>query len=226
MNNTRKKTLAIVLRRTDFGEADRIVNLLTPSGKMSAMARGVRRPKSKLAGGIEFFALNEVVLIEGKSEMRTLSSARMREFFGEILKDFERTEFAYQAIKTVSWLCEQIESDDFFEILLTVFRSLNNFEIDLSLTKKWFNLKMAEFSGDEINLESDKNGKPLQADLTYSFDFYDKVFVEDREGDFNSNHIKFLRLMLSSQPRIISKVKGNEKILEDLKEVFFMLNKK
>ena len=226
MNNTRKKTLAIVLRRTDFGEADRIVNLLTPGGKVSAMARGVRKPKSKLAGGIEFFALNEVVLIEGKSEMRTLSSARMREFFGEILKDFERTEFAYQAIKTISWLCEQIESGDFFEILLTVFRSLNNFEIDLSLTKKWFNLKMAEFSGDEINLESDKNGKPLQADLTYSFDFYDKVFVEDREGDFNSNHIKFLRLMLSSQPRIISKVKGNEKILEDLKEVFFMLNKK
>ena len=226
MNNTRKKTLAIVLRRTDFGEADRIINLLTPNGKVSAMARGVRKPKSKLAGGIEFFALNEIVLIEGKSEMRTLSSARMREFFGEILKDFERTEFAYQAIKTVSWLCEQIESDDFFEILLTVFRSLNNFEIDLSLTKKWFNLKMAEFSGDEINLESDKNGKPLQADLTYSFDFYDKVFVEDREGDFNSNHIKFLRLMLSSQLRIISKVKGNEKILEDLKEVFFMLNKK
>ena len=65
MNNTRKKTLAIVLRRTDFGEADRIVNLLTPSGKVSAMARGVRKPKSKLAGGIEVFALNEVVLIEG-----------------------------------------------------------------------------------------------------------------------------------------------------------------
>lgn len=226
MNNTRKKTLAIVLRRTDFGEADRIINLLTPGGKVSAMARGVRKPKSKLAGGIEFFALNEIVLIEGKSEMRTLSSARMREFFGKILKDFERTEFAYQAIKTVSWLCEQIESDDFFEILLTVFRSLNNFEIDLSLTKKWFNLKIAEFSGDEINLESDKNGKPLQADLTYSFDFYDKVFVEDNEGDFNANHIKFLRLMLSSQPRIISKVKGNERILEDLKELFFMLNKK
>ena len=226
MNNARKKTLAIVLRRTDFGEADRIVNLLTPGGKVSAMARGVRKPKSKLAGGIEFFALNEVVLIEGKSEMRTLSSARMREFFGEILKDFERTEFAYQAIKTISWLCEQIESDDFFEILLTVFRSLNNFEIDLSLTKKWFNLKIAEFSGAEINLESDKNGKPLQADLTYSFDFYDKVFVEDSEGGFNANHIKFLRLMLSSQPRIISKVKGNERILEDLKELFFMLNKK
>ena len=150
----------------------------------------------------------------------------MREFFGEILKDFERTEFAYQAIKTISWLCEQIESDDFFKILLTTFRNLNNFDIDLNLIKKWFNLKIAEFSGDEINLESDKNGNPLQADLVYSFDFYDKVFVEDSAGDFNANHIKFLRLMLSSEPRIISKTKGNEKILEELKELFFMLNKK
>ena len=219
MNNARKKTLAIVLRRTDFGEADRIINLLTPSGKVSAMARGVRKPKSKLAGGIEFFALNEVVLIEGKSEMRTLSSARMREFFGEILKDFERTEFAYQAIKTVSWLCEQIESDDFFEILLTVFRSLNNFEIDLSLTKKWFNLKIAEFSGDEINLESDKNGKPLQADLNYSFDFYDRVFAEDLNGRFSANDIKFLRLMVSSEPKIISKIKGCDIFLNKVTDI-------
>ena len=55
MNNIRKKTLAIVLRRTDFGEADRIINLLTPGGKVSAMARGVRKPKSKLAGAHTFF---------------------------------------------------------------------------------------------------------------------------------------------------------------------------
>ena len=169
MNNSRKKTLAIVLRRTDFGEADRIINLLTPNGKQVAIARGVRKPKSKLAGGIEFFSLNEVVLIEGKSEMKTLSSARMCEFFGEILKDFERTDFAYQAIKKVSNLCEHIESAEFFEILLKVFRSLNDFEISLDLVRKWFILKIAEFSGDEINLETDKNGKKLQANLKYDF---------------------------------------------------------
>ena len=52
-----KKVLAIVLRRTDFGEADRIVNLLTSEGKISAIARGARRQKSKLAGGIEIFAV-------------------------------------------------------------------------------------------------------------------------------------------------------------------------
>ena len=219
MNNSRKKTLAIVLRRTDFGEADRIINLLTPNGKQVAIARGVRKPKSKLAGGIEFFSLNEVVLIEGKSEMKTLSSARMCEFFGEILKDFERTDFAYQTIKKVSNLCEHIESAEFFEILLTIFRSLNNYDIDLNLIKKWFNLKVAEFSGDEINLESDKNGKPLQADLNYSFDFYDRVFVEDINGRFGANDIKFLRLMVSSEPKIISKIKGCDIFLNKVTDI-------
>ena len=36
------RTKAIVLRRTDYGEADRILQLLTPSGKRSVIARGVR----------------------------------------------------------------------------------------------------------------------------------------------------------------------------------------
>ena len=219
MNNSRKKTLAIVLRRTDFGEADRIVNFLTSNGKQATIARGVRKPKSKLAGGIEFFSLNEVVLIEGKSEMKTLSSARMCEFFGEILKDFERAEFAYYAIKKISGLCEQIESGDFFEILLTIFRSLNNSDIDLNLIKKWFNFKVAEFSGDEINLESDKNGKPLQADSNYSFDFYDRVFLEDASGEFSANDIKFLRLMISSEPKIISKIKGCDIFLNKVTDI-------
>ncbi len=219
MNNSRKKTLAIVLRRTDFGEADRIINLLTPNGKQVAIARGVRKPKSKLAGGIEFFSLNEVVLIEGKSEMKTLSSARMCEFFGEILKDFERTDFAYQAIKKVSNLCEHIESAEFFEILLKVFRSLNDFEVSLDLVRKWFILKIAEFSGDEINLETDKNGKKLQANLRYDFDFYDKVFVESFSGKFDANDIKFLRLMVSSEPKVVSKIKGCDIFLNKIEEI-------
>ena len=51
------RTKAIVIRRTNYGEADRILQLLTPDyGKVSVMARGVRREKSKLAGGIELFA--------------------------------------------------------------------------------------------------------------------------------------------------------------------------
>ena len=67
------RTTAIVLRRTNYGEADRILQLLTPDGKRSVMARGVRREKSRLAGGIELFAVCEVVLTEGKGELGILT---------------------------------------------------------------------------------------------------------------------------------------------------------
>ena len=48
-----ERTKAIVLRRTNYGEADRILTLLTPLGQRSAIARGVRREKSRLAGGTQ-----------------------------------------------------------------------------------------------------------------------------------------------------------------------------
>ena len=52
------------------------------------MARGSRKQKSKLASGIEPFALNEVVFLEGKTDLYTLSSSRMVDFYRYILQDF------------------------------------------------------------------------------------------------------------------------------------------
>ena len=75
-----ERTQAIVLRRTNFGEADRILTLLTPLGQRGAMARGVRREKSKLAGGIELFGVSDVVLQQGKGDLATLTSARLIHF--------------------------------------------------------------------------------------------------------------------------------------------------
>lgn len=63
------RSQAIVLRRTNYGEADRILQLLTPDGRRSVMARGVRKEKSKLAGGIELFAVSDVVIGEGKGSL-------------------------------------------------------------------------------------------------------------------------------------------------------------
>jgi DNA repair protein RecO (recombination protein O) len=79
------RTQAIVLRRTNYGEADRILQLLTPEGRRSVMARGVRREKSKLAGGIELFAISDVLLGEGKGELGILTSARLVHFYNHII---------------------------------------------------------------------------------------------------------------------------------------------
>jgi DNA repair protein RecO (recombination protein O) len=86
------KTEAVVLRGIRYGEADRVLHLYTPErGRVSAIAKGVRRAKSRFGGRLEpFFRLN-LVLYEGKSDLLTVTSAetvaaypRLREHAGAL----------------------------------------------------------------------------------------------------------------------------------------------
>ena len=47
------RTQAIILRRTNYGEADKIINFLTTDGQVSAVARGIRKAGSKLARAVQ-----------------------------------------------------------------------------------------------------------------------------------------------------------------------------
>lgn len=70
------KTEAVVLRSIRYGEADRILHVYTPMrGKLSAIAKGVRRSKSRFGGRLEpFFRLN-LELHEGRSDLMTVTGA-------------------------------------------------------------------------------------------------------------------------------------------------------
>ena len=70
------KTEGIVLRSLRYGEADRILHLYTPDrGRISAIAKGVRKTRSRFGGRMEpFFRLN-LVLYEGRSDLLTVTSA-------------------------------------------------------------------------------------------------------------------------------------------------------
>lgn len=61
-------TEVICLKTTDFGEADKILQLYSPEhGRISAIAKGVKKPKSKLAGACELLNISEIQLSKGKS---------------------------------------------------------------------------------------------------------------------------------------------------------------
>ncbi len=61
-------TDAIVLSRFDLGEADRVLTLITPGdGKLKAIAKGVRRPTSRLGGSVEPFAELRIQLAHGRT---------------------------------------------------------------------------------------------------------------------------------------------------------------
>jgi DNA repair protein RecO (recombination protein O) len=86
------KTEAIVLRSMRYGEADRILHLYTPMrGRVSAIAKGVRKTKSRFGGRLEPFFRIDAVLYQGKSELLTVQQAntvaghpRLREHAGAL----------------------------------------------------------------------------------------------------------------------------------------------
>lgn len=70
------KTEALVLRSLRYGEADRILHLYTPNrGRISAIAKGVRKTRSRFGGRMEPFFRLHMVLYEGRSDLLTVTSA-------------------------------------------------------------------------------------------------------------------------------------------------------
>jgi DNA repair protein RecO (recombination protein O) len=79
------KSDAIVLRSLRYGEADRILHLYTPDrGRLSAIAKGVRRSKSRFGGRLEPYFRLRLVLYQGRSELLTVTSAETLDGHGRL----------------------------------------------------------------------------------------------------------------------------------------------
>ena len=209
MSSQDLKTQAIVLRRTNYGEADRILNILTPQGKMAVMARGVRKEKSRLAGGIEMFCLSDIVVHQGRSEFAILTSAKMNKFFKNLLSDYARMETASEILKRVSKAAEVVDSPEYFSVLLECFKALND-GADTEMVLAWFYLNLVRISGEQINLYTDTDGEKLVAGLRYSFDTMEKALSKNTSGKISTNEIKVLRLMLSANLPLVLKVRMDD----------------
>lgn len=209
------RTRAIVLRRTNYGEADRILQLITPDGRRSVMARGVRREKSKLAGGIELFAISDIVIVEGKGELGVLTSARLVQFYGHIIEDYDRLQFGYEAIKLVARASETIDEPEWYDLLAETIMALDSKTINLGLTETWFYLRYAALLGHEINLELDIDGQKISADNKYKYDISERGLRKLDSGELGSEHIKLLRLIVGKSLKILAQIGGVENILPD-----------
>ena len=212
------RTKAIVLRRTNYGETDRILNLLTPTGQLSVRARGVRKERSKLAGGIELFSVSDVVIQKGRSELGTLTSAKMLVFYQNILTDLPRLEFASSVLKDVSRASAQVDSPDFFSITEQIFAGLNS-GLPLDLIKIWSQLNLRRATGEELNLIRDKNGAKLQPDQTYAWDAFSEALYPVPDGPLSAPHIKLLRLMTVMPLRSIASVKDVGAMLDNISQI-------
>lgn len=210
-------TTAIILRRTDFGEADRILTLLTPDqGKLRLMAKGVRRPKSKLAGGIELFSVSKISYIKGRGEIGTLVSAQLNTHYGEIVKDINRTMLGYDLIKRLDKTTEDVTESDYFELLQQAFVALNMPATAIDLIRMWFAVQLLRLGGHMPNLLTDMSGNKLDSSARYVFVYDDMTMAARDNGPYTADHIKFLRLAFGgAQPKLLQQVQGSEALIKD-----------
>jgi DNA repair protein RecO (recombination protein O) len=104
------KTEAVVLRSMRYGEADRILHLYTPArGRVSAIAKGVRRAGSRFGGRLEPFFRLRIELHEGRSELLTVTGAQTVDGYARLRGDARALDAAARACDAVGRLFETSE---------------------------------------------------------------------------------------------------------------------
>jgi DNA repair protein RecO (recombination protein O) len=101
----------VVLRSIRYGEADRIVHLYTPRrGRVSAIAKGARRARSRFGGRLEPFFRLELILHEGRSELLTVTAAETITGHPRLRTDARALDAAARACDAVARLFDTDEA--------------------------------------------------------------------------------------------------------------------
>lgn len=192
-------TPAILLKRINYGEADRILTVLTPDyGHVSLLAKGVRKSKSKLAGSLELFSISDITFIDGKSNLKTIISARLSSHFGKIVENVQTTMIGYDVLKYSVQFSEHSTEPAYFELCRNALTGLNENNVSPETVYVWFCARLLNEAGNGINLEKPLDNPAFEQDKLYNFSFDDMTFFTQNNGLFKPNHIKLFRLMLRS----------------------------
>ncbi len=141
------KTEAIVIKKTKLGEADRILTLYTPElGKIQAVAKGVRRPRSKLAGHLELLTHSLVSFARGRN-LDTITGSQTINSFLSLKSNLQLTAYALYAIELVNqFTADHMENRPLFQSLLETMQQLSQGG-DRELILRYFELHLLEQVG-------------------------------------------------------------------------------
>ncbi|HEY3267145.1 MAG TPA: DNA repair protein RecO [Armatimonadota bacterium] len=138
---------AIVLRRINLAETDKIVTLFTrEKGKLGAVAKGARRPASRLAGATELFGYVRVLLAVGQS-LDVITQVEVRKSFPDIRRNLDKIAAAsYMTELADIFTDERHPNPDLFDLLLSALHVLNT-QSDVALLATAFSLQTLSEAG-------------------------------------------------------------------------------
>ena len=220
------QTEAIIIKKTKLGEADRILTLYTPHlGKIRAVAKGVRRPRSKLAGHLELLTHSQVSLARGRN-LDTIIGSQTISSFLPLKSDLWLTSCALYATELVDqFTADQVENYPLFQLLLETMHHLGQAS-DNELVLRYFELHLLNEVGYRPQLQQCVSCHLSLEPVTNSFcpDAGGMLCPNCSQNQpltypLSLNALKVLRLLQSSDYDTARKLKMNPELSHELEEV-------
>lgn len=162
-------TQALVLRRADYSEYDRMVTLFSPDmGRIDAIARGCRRPKSPLMNAVEPFTRGEYQLFERRGRY-AIEQCQIAENYYELRMDYERlTHGAYWLRLLEAALVADTPAKDLFVMTLRALAHLNWGDKPLDMITMAFEMHFIALNGLQPRMDVClKCGRPVEGDARF-----------------------------------------------------------
>jgi len=194
---------AIVLKRSDFGEADRLLTLFTPDlGKIRAIAKGARKPSSRKSGHVELFTHSALLLAKGR-HLDVVTQADTLDAFLPLRENLERLGFAYYLAELIDRFVEEgAENQPLFELLRHALQWLGDGATDPALLARFFELHLLQHVGYRPQLFTCiQCGKPLEP--------VDNYFSADAGGVIDPNCVATRREQIYEHVRDVQPISLN-----------------
>jgi DNA repair protein RecO (recombination protein O) len=138
---------AIVLRHSDWGEADRLLWLFTRElGKVKVVAKGVRKPRSRKAGHLEPFTRVELMLAQGR-DLPIVTQAEARDVYLALREDLVRVGYASYVIELLDrFTYEEGENNALYRLLSETLSRINK-EAEPAFAVRFYEVRLLDLVG-------------------------------------------------------------------------------
>ncbi|MFC0270043.1 DNA repair protein RecO [Metabacillus herbersteinensis] len=219
-----QKCEGIVIRGTDYGETNKIITIYTRElGKVGVMARGAKKPSSRLSSSTQLFTYGTFMFQKSKG-LGTLQQGETIDSMRKIREDIFLTAYASYIAELLDKSTENFERNPFlFEFLKQTLFLLNE-EVDPDILIHIFEMKMLNVLG----LHPQLNGCTVcgSTDGTFDFSIREGGFICHRcfERDSYRLHIspttvKLLRLFYYFDLNRLGQISVKEETKKELKKV-------
>jgi DNA repair protein RecO (recombination protein O) len=219
------KTEALILKRIDLGEADRILTLLTPHfGKIRVVAKGVRRMPSRLAGHVELFTRSQMLLAKARN-LDIVTQSETVDAYRPLHEDLARIAQASYAAELLDALTpDSLENYPVYKLSVDAFALVSS-EPSAARVLRWFEMQLLGYMGYAPELQSCVVCRGEIAPTQNAFSPAQGGVICGscrRPGagrDLSVNALKLLRLMQRSTYSALARVRIDDELHEELQAV-------